>query len=343
MANFFDLMEGSGAHRVLALRDGESGLRAFLVMDDVTLGPGCGGIRTQIYPSESDALADAVKLARAMTLKCAIAGLPAGGAKTVVLDHPGMKRAQAFRRLGGYIEDLGGMYRSAGDLGTTLEDLKTAAQETSFIDTTGERLGAATAVSVLNCLRACAQIVRQKSLAQVSIAVQGCGLIGAGVARMASDAGARVFVADVDAARARSLAEQTGAQVLDAEAVLGADVDMVAPCAVGGVITEAVASTMKAWAICGGANNQIADSQASAVLQRRGITFMPDFLASSGAVIDGVARSVAKVDPQPLLEATYDTAIHILEDARASGRSTIEIAEQIARERIANGKRRRRT
>lgn len=227
MADFFELMAQARAHRALALRDDDSGLRALLVLDlvldDLTLGPACGGIRTQTYPSAAAALTGAVNLAGAMTVKGAIAGLPAGGAKTVVMAHPGMKRTEAFRRLGRYIDELGGLYRSAGDLDTTLEDLNNAARETSYIDTTGERLGTATAVSVVNCIRACAQSLRQRSLDQVTIAVQGCGLIGAGVARMAAGAGARVIVADIDGARARALALQTGAQVGDPNTILVAD------------------------------------------------------------------------------------------------------------------------
>jgi leucine dehydrogenase len=330
----FAELEHADAHRVLLLSDLPTGLRAIIALDDLTLGPGCGGIRTQPYANVGDALADVVKLSRAMTLKCAIANLPAGGAKTVVLDHSGMDRDAAFRRLGRYIQDLGGLYRCAGDLGTSLQDLQAVARETDFVNTTGARLGEATAITVVNGIRACVEATSGATLSAISVAVQGCGLIGAGVARRLAAMGARVVVADVDHTRANALAAEVGATVVEAESILYADVDVLAPCAIGSVITEVVARDMKAWAICGGANNQLAHAAIIDSLTARGILFVPDYLASSGAVIDGVSRDLGNVDPTPLLEATFLTATEILQRAKAEGRSTTDIAEALARGRI---------
>lgn len=210
MTDIFEELSCAGANRVLALRDQVSGLRAFIGLDDVTLGPACGGIRSLPYNSTAAALADVARLSAAMTLKCAIAGLDAGGGKTVVMLHPEMDRPAAFRRLGEFIEDLGGLYRTAGDLGTTIQDLLHVAERTAYVDTSGEQLGRATGQGIVNCIRACMRNRGLAALSELHIAVQGCGLIGAGVARSMAEQGARVTVADVNEERAKALAAEIG-------------------------------------------------------------------------------------------------------------------------------------
>jgi leucine dehydrogenase len=338
----FEELADSGAHRVLAVRDQASGLRGFIAIDDVTLGPACGGIRSLPYPSTGAALADVAKLSRAMTLKCAVAGLDAGGGKTVVMLHPEMDRAAAFRRLGEFIEDLGGLYRTAGDLGTTHQDLLHVAERTKYVNTSGEQLGRATGQGIVNCIRACARDRGRADLAGLRIAVQGCGLIGAGVARSMAGQGAKVLVADVDEARARALAAEVGGDWRPAESILTADVDIVSPCAVGGILTPQVAREIRAWAICGGANNQLSDPAVDTLLAERGIVYVPDFLASSGAVIDGIARSVMNTEPDPLIAGLEETALSILRRARSEGRGTDAVGRAIARARIEAAKDRRR-
>lgn len=334
MSDIFDDIRSAGAHRVVLLDDPASGLRAIIALDDVTLGPACGGIRTQPYPTTRDALADVAKLASAMTLKCAIAGLPAGGGKTVVIDHPGMDRAAAFRRLGDYIQDLRGLYRAAGDLGTSHQDLLHAAENTDYVDTTGEQLGEATGIGIVNCIRACAADHGVAGLTGLTVAVQGCGLIGAGVARSLAAEGVDVIVADVDQARAEALAVQIGGTTAPADRILTVSADIVSPCAVGGILTEAMVPHIRAWGICGGANNQLDTPNVGAMLAARGIAYVPDFLASSGAVIDGACRALSQTDPATLLAALEDTASSILSTARSQGRPTEEIGRERAWDRI---------
>jgi leucine dehydrogenase len=220
MTELFEVMAETGAHRIIALNDAASGLRAIIAIDDVTLGPACGGIRTQPYRTTLDALADVRKLSSAMTLKCAIAGLDAGGGKTVVIDHPGMDRGSAFRKLGKYIEELGGLYRCAGDLGTTHHDLLNVAENAQYCNISGEELGDATGTTIVNGIRACAAERDITDLSKLSIAVQGTGLIGAGVARALARLGAHVLIADVDTIRARTPASEIGSRFVDADSVL---------------------------------------------------------------------------------------------------------------------------
>lgn len=334
MADIFEELGRADLGRVLAICDKGSGLRAFIAIDDVTLGPACGGIRSIAYDSADDALADVARLSRAMTLKCAIAGLDAGGGKTVVMVHDGMNRAAAYRRLGEFIEDLRGLYRSAGDLGTTPEDLLQVAQGTSYVNTSGAQLAAATGEGIVNCIRACARDRGLDGLAGLRIAVQGCGLIGAGVARSVARHGATALVSDIDDDRARALAVEVGGEWLPQAEFMTAQVDILSPCAVGGVLTPEAVGSIRAWAICGGANNQLSQADVDDMLAEQGIAYVPDFLASSGAVIDGIARSVMQTDPATLIARLEETALCILQQARSEGRGTAAVGHQMARSRI---------
>jgi leucine dehydrogenase len=334
----FAEMEAAGPTRILALRNAPTGLMAFIALDDVTLGPACGGIRTQPYASVADALADVHKLASAMTLKCAIAGLAAGGGKTVVIDHPGLDRAAAFRRLGEFIEDLGGLYRCAGDLGTTEQDLSNVAATTQHCNTTDQAMGDATAQTVVSGIRAAAAARGVADLAKLRVAVQGCGLIGASVARLLAAQGARVMVTDVDAGLAERIAAEIGGSAVPANQFLSADVDVLSPCAIGGILSAGSIADIRAWAICGGANNQLMELSVADLLAGREIILIPDFLASSGAVIDGVCHNVMSCDPAPYLAAVEKTAADILLKAADSRQSTVAVAREIALARIAGAR-----
>ena len=331
----WDELDRAGVERAYVVRDQPSGLRAVIVIDDVTLGPAAGGVRTRAYPTLGAALADGAALARAMTIKCALAGLDAGGGKAVVLDHPGLDRARAFAVLGERIDELGGLFRTAGDLGTTAADLAAMASRSRFVHTGERGLAAAVARGLAGCVAAAAT-VRGAEVAGLRVAVQGAGAIGAAVADELAARGARVIVADVDGERAAAVAARTGASVASPDAILDADVDVLAPCAVGGVIDEAVASRVRAWAVCGAANNLLAPGAAARVLHDRGVLVVPDVLASAGAVIDGIGATVMGLaDRAPLIDGLAATAAALLADAAATGRTTTELAIERARARIA--------
>jgi leucine dehydrogenase len=328
-------MQALEVDRVVLWRDAASGLEAILVIDDVTLGPAAGGVRTRAYRSTADALADAAALARAMTLKCALAGLTAGGGKCVVLDHGGLDRARGFRVLGERIAELGGLFRTAGDLGTTAADLAAMASRCPWVHTEESRLADAVAHGLLRCIEACAAL-RGVAIADLRVAVQGAGSIGAAVARRLSAAGARLIVADVDAARAYAVAGETGATVGDPAEILTAPVDVIAPCAVGGVIDVVVAQAMRAWAVCGAANNLLASPEAEDALIARGVLVVPDVVASAGAVIEGIGRTVMQhADRTPLIDALGTTARRILEESRRTGTRPSAIARHMANAQIA--------
>lgn len=325
---------------ILSIEHAPGGLRAFLVIDDTTLGPAAGGIRTRAYATPDAALADARKLARAMTVKCALAGLAAGGGKCVVLDHPALDRPAAFAELGRRIEELGGRFRTAGDLGTTEDDLRVVALHTRYVHAASMPLAAAVGRGCRRCAEACAAFAGWGDLTGRHAVVQGAGSIGAAVARELAAAGARVTIADLDEARAIAVAHEVGGAVVPVARALAIDADLVAPCAIGGVITAEVAARLPARAVCGAANNVLASAEAAAILRDRGIMHVPDVIASAGAVIEGIGRTVMGLpDRGPLIDALGATAREVLMEAASTGRTTEEVAVAMAERRIRESRR----
>lgn len=333
--DLFDVLEAAGAERCLLFRDDDSGLRAVLVIDDVTLGPAAGGIRTMRYPNLAAAARDAARLARAMTYKNALAGLAAGGGKMTVIDRPELDRAAAFHRLGQFVQELGGLFRTAGDVGTSAEDLAHAARACEYVHQDEGALADAVARGVLRCIEACAEQRGSSGVAGLRVAVQGCGAIGSAVARALSAAGAHLVVADAVPERAAALGQQVDADVVEPGAILTADVDIVAPCALGGVITTESVGQLRCWAVCGAANNTVADDAAADALRARDVLYVPDIVSSAGAVIAGIGETVMHLDDTTLLiDALGDTARLLLEQSAATGRNTEALAIELAQQRL---------
>jgi leucine dehydrogenase len=335
MDELFSVIAGKGGARVIVVADETSGLRAFIAIDDTTLGPAAGGVRTKRYPSAKDALTDALGLARAMTNKCSLAGLDAGGGKAVVLLHDDLHREAAFERMGQVIEELRGLFRTAGDLGTTAADLQSMASSSRYVHTDERNLAAAVGRGILRCIEACAA-VRGVEASGLVVAIQGAGSIGASTARILSAAGMQVVIADIDEARVSQVASEIpGARVVHPDRVLLERVDVIAPCAIGGVITQDIARSMSAWAVCGGANNGLASADVAHVLAARSVLHVPDPISSAGAVIDGIGKSVMNlVDTTPLIDRLGDTAREVLEEAAFTRKTPLEVAEIRARRRI---------
>jgi leucine dehydrogenase len=334
MDDLFSALDEAGARTAVFWSDVKSGLRAVVVIDDVTLGPAAGGVRTQPYPSVRDAIEDATKLARAMTLKCSLGGLDAGGGKIVVIDHPYLDRRAAFEELGRRLNDLGGLFNTGSDLGTSRADLDAMAQHTGYVHTKTGRFANAVARGLVRCVEACAA-EKGRDVSGLKVAIQGCGAIGAAAARALKGAGCELVLSDVREARAQELADEVGAERCDPADVLSLDVDIVSPNAVGGVMTAHRAEQVKAWAVCGAANNVLSDPSVDEIFMRRGILFVPDVIASGGAVIDGIGESVMGLDDRTkLIDALGETAREVLFQSRQSGRTPTVIAEERARARI---------
>jgi leucine dehydrogenase len=337
MSDVFSLLEELDARRCTLFSEPTSGLRAILVLDDLTLGPAAGGVRTARYASFEAALRDAKQLARAMTLKCALADLGTGGGKIVVLEHDELDRPKAFEALGAHIETLDGLMRTSGDYGTTQDDLRAMARKTRYVQSDEPRLARAVARGVHRCLEALFRHRGEPTKVEGRrLAIQGCGVIGAAVAKLLGENGAELVVADLVPERAERVAAATGADIVPADGLLGVDVDVLVPCAVGNWLGAEEAGRLAARAVCGPATNLLVDLEAARRLAERGVLHVPDAITSAGAVIEGIGRTVMGLpDRTPLLDHLGTTAEEVLDIARDRGITAHEAAEALAESRLA--------
>lgn len=339
-----EVLAAADCEQVVLVRDRSAGATVLVVVHDTALGPAHGGIRRWAYPSLAAASADAVALATAMTWKCALAGVPAGGGKCVVLDHPGLDRAAAYRLVGRTVEELGGRYFTGPDVGTTDADLRLVAERTRYValDRHGEGpgdLAGATADGVLLALQAALAVAASRDLAGTTVAVQGLGAVGAALCERLAARSVRLVVADVLPARAAAVAQRCGATVVEPAAIVRTPCDVFAPCALGGVLTAAIARELPARIVCGAANNVFADDDASAVLHARGIVAVPDFVANAGALILGATWHLTGRRAAPDAVARIGaTTRELLERAAASGQPPLALALAMARERVRRGR-----
>jgi leucine dehydrogenase len=251
------------------------------------------------------------------------------------MDHPGLDRDRAFEVFGGYVESLGGQFRTAGDLGTRHEDLVAMARSTQFVHLDEVGLSDAVAVGLVGCMEACARVKGLDGIQNLRVAIQGCGAIGAAAARRVREAGAEVLVCDIDDERARAVAAATGAERIAPERFEQTPCDILAPCAVGQVVTSANVRSIDAWALCGAANRILESSELSATLMQSGKIHVPDIIASAGAVVQGIAKTVmGEVDPAARVLALGRRAEAVLRESARTGESPIRVAETIARHQI---------
>ncbi|MBK6941491.1 MAG: Glu/Leu/Phe/Val dehydrogenase [Planctomycetes bacterium] len=328
-------------HRV---SDEKSGLDAWIVLHSTALGPAFGGLRFANYASDDAALRDACGLAEAMTWKCAAAEFPGGGGKGVIQADRLRERGRALDVLGDFIEQLRGRFRTAGDIGATDGDLRRIRTRTTSmadLDALGD-LGDAVAIGLIATMRALAPRVRESGandLRGLRVAVQGLGAVGMATVRRLCAEGAHVVVADVDAERAAVASALGDVRVVAPDAIVGADVDVFAPCAIGGVIDGSTARTLRARAVVGGANRVLADDAAGVELARRGVLYAPDFLVNAGAVIRGAwhaLRGRAGTDAE--IAAIATRVVSCIDEAERSGTTpeAIGFERALARVRAAS-------
>ncbi len=324
--------------RILVVKDPASSAEAIVAVHSTHLGPAHGGIRRWPYESLEAAMADVVALARAMTFKCALAEVPAGGGKAVIVDRPGLDRAAAYRLVGRTVEQLGGTFFTGPDVNTSAEDLRWVAEETRFVATDAADgpgdLAAATSEGVLSALLALA-IELDCLPAQMHVVVQGLGAVGMGCAARLAKLGVRISVHDVVADRVAHAVTNYGAVAIDADAVTQTECDVFAPCALGSVLTEDVANNLPARGVCGAANNIFANDTAADQMHRRGVVVVPDFIANAGALIQGALWNLKqeRIEPERLARIGATTK-EVLSRSRASDRAPITVALELARERL---------
>ncbi len=290
-----ELVAAGGHEQVVGFADASVGLRGIIAVHSTALGPSLGGIRFWRYASDAEALHDVLRLSTAMTMKAAVAGLRQGGGKAVVhWDDPRRERDDAFRRaLGRAVHLLGGRYVAAEDVGATQADMDGIFRETPWVTGIDPACGGSgdpspvTAWGVLHGMHAaCAEAFGERDLAGRRVVIQGVGHVGAHLARLLVDAGADVAVADIDAVRADRIAAESGCVAIAAGEALSMPCDILAPCALGGVLTVSSVAALRCAIICGAANNQLADDAADDALARRAILYVPDFVANAGGIVN---------------------------------------------------------
>jgi len=285
----------AGHEQVVFCHDAPSGLRAIIAIYSTALGPGLGGTRFYPYASEDDALDDVLSLSKGMTYKNALAGLDHGGGKAVIIGDPATDKTEPLlRAYGRFVQSLNGRYITACDVGTYVEDMDVVARECRFVTGRSPENGGAgdssvlTAYGVFQGMRACAeQVWGTPSLTGRRVGVSGVGKVGKHLVEHLLDDGADVTVTDIrPEAVATVQSRHPAVEVVDDnDALVRADIDLYAPCALGGVLTDRVAETLRAAIICGAANNQLAHAGVVKVLTDRGILYAPDYVVNSGGVI----------------------------------------------------------
>lgn len=336
----FDHPDLDGHEQVVFATDPATGLRAIIAIHDTTLGPALGGCRAWAYATEAEAVADALRLSRGMSYKAALAGLPLGGGKAVMLTAPDRpKTSAAMRGLGRAVDRLGGRYVTAEDVGTGVADMDAVARATRFVV---GHAGAAgdpsphTARGVFLCLREAVRHRLGRDLAGVHVAIKGLGSVGGGLARLLHAAGARLTVADLDPRRVAEARAAFAAEAVPVAAIATVEADVFAPCALGGDLDAPTIAALRARIVCGAANNQLATPEDAHRLARRGVLYCPDYLVNAGGLIH-VARHVLGLDGAAVaarLEDLPGTLRTILERAAREGATPGAVADRTARARF---------
>ncbi|MDX1465188.1 MAG: Glu/Leu/Phe/Val dehydrogenase dimerization domain-containing protein, partial [Halomonas sp.] len=290
----FDHPEFDHHQQIVFGSDEASGLRAIIAIHDTTRGPALGGLRIFPYASDAEALTDVLRLSRGMTYKSALADLPLGGGKAVIIADPRRhKTPELLRAMGRLVDSLGGAYITAEDSGSSEDDMRLIAEATEHVGGLprhGQASGDPSPFTAWGVYCALRSAVRHRlgrdDLTGLRVAVQGVGHVGAHLARHLHEAGARLVLTDVDSAALAHLAEELGAETVAPGAIVDAEVDVFAPCALGAALTEDVVARLTATVVCGAANNQLASPEMAERLQERGILYTPDYVANAGGVIE---------------------------------------------------------
>ncbi|CAB1128665.1 branched-chain amino acid dehydrogenase [Candidatus Hydrogenisulfobacillus filiaventi] len=292
----FRAMAEYGHEELVFWYDRASGLRAVVAIHDTTLGPALGGLRVWNYPSEEAMVEDALRLSRGMTAKNSAMGLDLGGGKAVIWADRAAYGEALFRAFGRLVESLAGRYITAEDVGVGPAEMALVARETRFVGGLPEGSGdpsPATALGVLEGMKAALAHLGGNGLSGLTVAVQGLGHVGSLLAHMLADQGARLVVTDLDHEAGRRVAEETGARWVDPGAIYDEPCDIFAPCALGAVLNADTVERLRCRMVAGSANNQLATPADGRRLWERGILYVPDFVVNGGGVIN-VAEEFAR-------------------------------------------------
>ena len=346
----FDHPEFDQHESVHYFHDKTTGLRAIIAIHSTALGPGAGGCRRWRYASDDLALTDVLRLSHGMTYKNAIARLPFGGGKSVILaDDATPKSPELFHAFGRLVDSLGGRYITAEDVGCSVDDMRHVNEETNYVsglpksgDSAGGDPSPVTALGVFLGIESAVKArLGKDSLEGIRVAVQGVGHVGLHLCRLLHEAGATLTVADVNRDNLREASDELPVTVVAPAELLYSDVDVLAPCALGNIFTSVTIPKLKASIIAGAANNQLATEADGIRLAKRDILYAPDYVINAGGIISVAHEYFGESSEEHVREAVeripgrLDT---IFARSQESGKPTNEIADEVARKIVAAGR-----
>jgi leucine dehydrogenase len=340
--DLFALLADHEHEQVSLYYDPSTGYRGIIAIHSTVLGPALGGTRFWHYTSDRDALIDALRLARGMTYKAAVAGLNLGGGKSVIIgDNRTTRREALFRAHGRHVESLKGRYITAEDVGTSTADMEYIKAETNHVTGLIGKSGdpsPVTAYGVYRGIKACARYrYGADTLAGKAVALQGCGSVGYHLARLLVAEGATITCTDIDPQRVKRVVEECGAKAVGTDEIYDVPAHVFAPCALGAVINDQTVDRLRVEIVAGAANNQLAEDRHGDVLERRQITYAPDYVINGGGLINVNAELHGWAPERARSKAgeIYETILRVFEIAREEGVPSYRAADRLAEQRIA--------
>lgn len=341
----------SGFERLIFAEDPDSGLRAYISLHSTVCGPAAGGCRMWPYESLAQARADAQRLSKGMTYKNAIADLGLGGGKSVIIgDARTDKTPQMFRAFGRAVQQLGGQYYTAEDVGISTDDMAIVAQETDYAvgldsgDFASGDPSPYTAEGVFRCMKVgAAQAFGSDDLTGKRVLLQGLGHVGMSLAGKLHAAGAQLVVADINAPVVAQAVEQFGAIACDTASIMTQPGEICAPCALGGTLTHQSVETLHTPLICGAANNQLGDPTVADLLRARGVVYLPDYVVNGGGIISvaGEIHKRGNAYRAARLDGIATRMQALLQRAEERGQTTTQVADEMVEEILAAARRER--
>ncbi|HVE32456.1 MAG TPA: Glu/Leu/Phe/Val dehydrogenase [Gemmatimonadaceae bacterium] len=337
----FDTVAEMGHEQLVLCQDSASGYRGIIAIHSTVLGPALGGTRFWSYATDEEAIVDALRLARGMTYKNAVAGLNLGGGKSVIIgDNKTAFREMIFRAHGRFVESLGGRYITAEDVGTSTADMDYVHMETDYVSGLAGRSGDPSPVTAHGVFRAIQASAKEcwgtDDLSTRTVALQGCGHVGYYLAKELHEAGAKLVVTDIDADRVKRVVNEFGARGVAADEIYSATADIFAPCALGAIINDKTIPQLKVEIVAGAANNQLLEERHGDALERRNIIYAPDYVANAGGVINVYSELAGWTSARSFRKADeiYETVRKVFEIAKEEKVPTYLAADRLAEQRI---------
>lgn len=350
MPAVWDLPDFDDHEGVHLFRDAAAGLTAVIAVHSTHLGPAAGGARYWHYAEKNQAITDALRLSRGMSYKNAMAGLPMGGGKGVIIaDSPSSTKSPALlAAFGRAVDSLGGSYVTAEDVGMSDADMVAISGHTRHVSglpvasgEAGGDPGPLTALGVYLGIRAAIRRgLGRESAKGVHVAIQGVGSVGSGVARRLAADGARLTLADVNLARAKALADELGAELADSAAIMSVEADVLSPNALGAILTEESIAALKVPVVAGGANNQLATAAQGQMVHDRGILYAPDYVINAGGIINVALEYLgqgSRAEVESRIAQIPERLDAIWNESAASNIPASDVADAMARKLIGRG------